>query len=83
MIPTKKRIVYEYKCRMFWKKGKSARDSYRYTINGKVLSRDAYFKIKLPPHKSPWFVVSQGNYETKDGNMCYEVICCTFRQVKE
>lgn len=83
MIPTKKRTVYEYKSKMFWKKGKSIYDSYRYTINGKDISADEYFKILLDTYKSQWFLVSRREYETKDGNMCYEVICCTFKQVKE
>lgn len=83
MIPTKKRIAYEYKCRQFWKKGKSVLESYRYTINGKDISADEYFKIKLHSYKSRWFFVSQRDYETKDGDMCHEVIYCTFRPVKE
>lgn len=83
MIPTNKRIVYEYKCRQFWKKGKSVLDSYRCTINGKDLSPDKFFKIKLYSFKTKKFFVSQRDYETKDGDMCHEVIYCTFRQVKE
>lgn len=81
MVPVKKRIVYEYKCRQFWKKGKSVLDSCKYTINGKDLSSDEFFKIKLYSFKTKKFFVSQRDYETKDGDMCHEVIFCTFRQV--
>lgn len=82
MIPIRKKLYYQYVFRIFYKQEGKVYDGYRYTINGKVVTRQGYFEIKLDT-KTKHFFVHQKDFKMRNGNFCHEVIYCTERPIKE